>query len=375
MLSNRSIAHATAALSVLSALCNPVQAAEALLVLKPAQVQALGLQIRPAGGDGAPTGASAASAASAAPAARYPATVLVPSNQQRVLAAPLPGLVMTLSASVGDTVRAGQVLAVLRSAQVQELHHDVHVSHNQATLAAGQLARDEQLFKEGLIARSRLDTTRSQAALADEQHEERVLALAQAGGSAQGDSSRITLTAPISGVVLERPAVVGQRVDPASVLYRLARLAPLWLEMQVPAADAQAVRLGDAVRWAGGEGSGKVIAIGHAVDPATQTVLVRAEFAQPAAGLRVGQAVEALLQRSASGLSQVPAGAVVEDGGERFVFVDAGGGRYRVQAVQVVSSAGGSASLRGLPAGSAVVVQGTAALKALYAAQRSAARP
>jgi RND family efflux transporter MFP subunit len=301
--------------------------------------------------------------------------VLVPSNQQRVLAAPLPGLVMTLSASVGDTVRVGQVLAVLRSAQVQELHHDVHVSHNQATLAAGQLARDEQLFKEGLIARSRLDTTRSQATLADEQHEERVLALAQAGGSAQGDSSRITLTAPISGVVLERPAVVGQRVDPASVLYRLARLAPLWLEMQVPSADAQAVRLGDAVRWAGGEGSGKVIAIGHAVDAATQTVLVRAEFAQPPAGLRVGQAVEALLQRPAAGLSQVPAGAVVEDGGERFVFVDAGGGRFRVQAVQVVSSAGGSSAVRGLPAGSAVVVQGTAALKALYAAQRSPARP
>jgi RND family efflux transporter MFP subunit len=297
--------------------------------------------------------------------------VLVPANQQRVLAAPLPGLVVALNASVGDTVRAGQVLAVLRSAQVQELHHDVHVARNQAALVGGQLTRDEQLFKEGLIARSRLDTTRSQAALAEEQHEERMLALTQAGGSPQGESSRITLTAPISGVVLERPVVVGQRVDPASALYRLARLAPLWLEMQVPTTDAQAVRIGDAVRWAGGEGSGKVIAIGHAVDPATQTVLVRAEFSQPPAGLRVGQAVEALLQRAAPGLSQVPVAAVVDDGGgASVVFVDAGAGRYRVQPVQVVSTAGGMTAVRGLPAASAVVVQGTAALKSLRSAQR-----
>jgi hypothetical protein len=38
--------------------------------------------------------------------------------------------------------------------------------------------------------------------------------------------------------------------------------------------------------------------------------------------------------------------------------------------VQVVSSAGGMAAVRGLPAASAVVVQGTAALKSLRSAQR-----
>jgi RND family efflux transporter MFP subunit len=349
---------AATALACTAITASAAPAADAMLVLKPAQVQSLGLQ----------TTTIAAEAAGIA--ARYPATVLVPSNQQRVLAAPLPALVEALRASVGDTVRAGQVLAVLRSAQVQELHHDVHVARSNATLAAGQMARDEQLYKEGLIARSRLDTTRSQAHLANEQREERELALAQAGGSAQGDSSRITLTAPISGVVLERPVVVGQRVDPATALYRLANLSPLWLEMQVPAREAQAVRPGDEVRWVGGEAVGKVIAIGHAVDPATQTVLVRAEVKQPPPSLRAGQAVEVALQRTAVGLSPVPSAAVVDDGGRSIVFVDSGEGRYQALPVQAVSSAGGITAVRGLPAGSKVVVQGTAALKSLRSAQR-----
>ncbi|MGS0754015.1 efflux RND transporter periplasmic adaptor subunit [Roseateles sp. GG27B] len=42
--------------------------------------------------------------------------------------------------------------------------------------------------------------------------------------------------APISGVVLERPVVVGQRVEEAAALFRIAKLAPLWVELQVPVA-------------------------------------------------------------------------------------------------------------------------------------------
>jgi hypothetical protein len=168
-------------------------------------------------------------------------------------------------------------------------------------------------------------------------------------------------------VVLERPAVVGQRVDPTTVLVRLASLAPLWLEMQVPAAQAAEVRLGDVVRVAGVEAQGKVIAIGHAVDSASQTVLVRAELRRPPPALRAGQAVEALLERALAGLARVPSAALVDDGGATVVFVDAGQGRYRAVPIQPVASAGGLSAVRGLAPGSQVVVQGTAALKSLRA--------
>jgi RND family efflux transporter MFP subunit len=342
----------------LAGACVGVGAVDGPIELKPAQVEALGLKTQSVEVDAVRA------------AARYPAIVSIPASQQRVVATALPGMVESLRVSVGDAVRAGQVLAVLRSAQAQELQHDVHVSRSQAALAASQLSRDEQLFKEGLIAASRLENTRNQAGLAQEQRDERALALSQAGGSAHDESSRITLTAPISGVVLERPVVVGQRLDTAGIVYRLAQLSPLWLEMQVPATQATGVSAGDTVSVAGSDAKARVILVGHAVDPASQTVLVRAEVKQPPASLRAGQAVEALLERNVPGLSRVPSAAMVEDAGVTLVFVDAGGGRFRALPIESVSTASGFSAVRGIPAGSKVVVQGTAALKALRAARR-----
>lgn len=330
-------------------------AADAEIAVTRAQVVALGLQsqlIKPGASTTGP---------------RYPATVLVPSSQQRVVAAPLPALVEALRVSVGDTVRAGQVIAVLRSAQAQELQHDVHVSRSNAALASATLARDEQLFKEGLIASSRIEASRAQAGLAGEQRDERELALRQAGGSASKEGGGITLTAPISGVVLERQVVVGQRVDAATAVYRLAVLAPLWLEMQVPAKEASSALIGDAVSVTDSEARGRVIAVGHAVDAASQTVLVRAEMSPPLADLRPGQGVEAQLERVVPGLARVPSAALVNDAGMTIVFVETGSGRYRAVPVTAVTSAGGASSVRGLPEGSKVVVQGMASLKSLRA--------
>jgi RND family efflux transporter MFP subunit len=339
----------------------PAGATDAPITLQASQAAALGIRTQAAEGNGSHA------------SARYPALLTIPASQQRVVASALPGMVDALLVSVGEPVRAGQVLAYVRSAQAQELQHDVHVAHSQAALAEAQLQRDEQLFKEGLIAASRLENTRTQAGLAQEQREERALALTQAGGSSQGETTRITLRSPINGVVLERPVVLGQRIDASTALYRVATLTPLWLEMQVPAVQAADVRLGDSAsvaNVAGAAGAGKVIGIGHAVDAASQTVLVRAELRTPAAALRAGQAVEALLERQAPGLVRIPSAALIVNAGKPAVFIDDGAGRYRIQPVEVVSSAGEVSSVRGLPAGSPVVVQGLAALKSLLNAQR-----
>ncbi|MEO9148588.1 MAG: biotin/lipoyl-binding protein, partial [Burkholderiaceae bacterium] len=143
--------------------------AEPVLNIKPAQVEALGIQTKAAIADS--TGSTRG----------LPSTVLVPSSQQRVVAAPLPGLVESLRASVGDTVRAGQALAVLRSSQAQELQRDALTTSGQSSLAESVLARDELLHKEGLIALSRLEATRAHAKQARLLQQDRQRALAQAG--------------------------------------------------------------------------------------------------------------------------------------------------------------------------------------------------
>src|SRR5690606_41570460 len=205
--------------------------------------------------------------------ARYPAQVVVPVSRQRLVAAPLPALVESLQVAVGDEVRAGQVLAVLRSTQASELQRDVAQANSQADLARRNLERDEQLFAEGLIAQSRLEAARAQARQAQAQQLERRRALAQAG--ADGGAGQITLRAPIAGVVLEQQAVVGQRLEQAAPLYRIAALDPLWVETQAPATEAALLARGGAVRIEAGPQAGRrdtaaiagrVIALGPSVD-------------------------------------------------------------------------------------------------------------
>ncbi len=335
------------------------------LTLKPTQVTAIGVRTQTVSDRAGDAGT------------RYPGTVVVPSAQQRVVAAPLPAMVESLRVSVGDNVRAGQVLAVLRSAQAQELQHDTHVSRTQAAVASSTLARDEQLYKEGLIPLARLEATRVQADLTAEHHEEREKMLTQAGGAADAPSGMLTLTAPMAGVVLERLVVVGQRVDIAAPMLRIASLAPLWVELQVPSRAVGGVRIGAAVTLTGHPARGRVLALAPTVDMATQSVMVRVEFSGVLDGLRAGQAVDARIDGAGAagsgaakveGPAQLPAAAVLQGTGPAYVFVELAPGRYRATPVQLAGSSGDTAAVIGLPAGSRVVVHGTAALKALLPA-------
>lgn len=336
-----------------------------LRTLSAQQVEALGLRVEPADGS------------KSSSLARYPAQVVVPIARQRLVAAPLPALVESLQVAVGDEVRAGQVLAVLRSTQASELQRDVAQANSQADLARRNLERDEQLFAEGLIAQSRLEAARAQARQAQAQQLERRRALAQAGVGADGGAGQITLRAPIAGVVLEQQAVVGQRLEQAAPLYRIAALDPLWVEMQAPATDAASLARGSAVRIEAGPQAGRrdavaivgrVIAIGQSVDAATQTLLVRAEVRAPAGALRPGQTVVAVVEVSGAASVRVPAAAVVDEGGAPVVYVEEAAGTFRRVPVTPGGSAGGMATVTGIEAGTRVVVQGTAALKSIFAA-------
>lgn len=330
------------------------------------QIEALGIRIQTVDG------------AQAASFARYPAQVVVPVARQRLVAAPLPGLVESLQVAVGDPVRAGQTLAVLRSAQASELQRDVAQATSQVDLARRSLERDEQLFAEGLIAQSRLDAARAQARQAQAQQIERRRALEQAGVSA--GSGQIVLRAPIAGVVLEQHAVLGQRVEQAAPLYRIATLDRLWVEMQAPATDAAALAPGRAVRVeaspAAGrdarEIEGRVIALGQSVDEATQTVLVRAEVRASNGILRPGQTVVATVEMPSADTVRLPATAVVEEGGATVVFVQEAAGSFVRVPVGVVHSADSVVTVSGIAAGAQVVVHGTAALKAVFAAPPAA---
>ena len=328
------------------------------LSLQPSQVRALGIETALVGqADQQRQGV-------------YPARVLVPNEQMRVVAAPVAGMLEMLAVAPGATVRRGQVLARLASPQALELQRDALQAGSQSALLRQSLKRDEQLFAEGLIAESRLQATRAAASQAAAQASERQQGLALAGIAPGKLGASLALTAPIDGVVLEQGGQLGQRVEAATLIYRIAKLTPLWLEIQAPLAVAATLKEGMAIKLADRDISGRLIAIGRAVDPASQTVLLRAEVDKGAAALHAGQVLEVEISSPVGKQQQrLPAAALVRHDGKTYAFVqtagDDQGARFTARPVQVVSQGGDSVLVDGVQAGERVAVRGVSGLKAM----------
>jgi len=306
-----------------------------------------------------------------AQAIRLPARVLVPNEQMRVVAAPVGGMIEMLAVAPGSPVTRGQVVAHLASPQALELQRETMQSGIQAELQKHNLRRDEQLFAEGLIAESRLQATRATAAQAATQASQQRQVLGLAGLTPGKLGGPLALTASIDGVVLEQGVQLGQRVEASTLIYRIAKLSPLWLEIQSPLDLATRLREGMPVKVANSEVQGKLIGVGRTVDPASQTVLLRALVRQGAESLTPGQVVEIDLGNVyGKGLS-LPGAAVARHDGKTFVFVqgaaDGEASRFDVRPVRILSQAGDGVIVDGLQAGERVVVKGASGMKAMLA--------
>lgn len=338
-------------------------AAEELKV-SPAQIKALGIET-----------AQVAPQASAE-ISGLPALVVVPNEQLQVVSAPVAGLLEQVLVAAHQAVKKGQVLARLQSPDLADLQHTYLQAATQANLARANLERDTALYKEGIIAESRYLASRSHAIETAADLAERTQALRLAGMSSaaieklragQRVGTLVELVAPFDGVVLEQLAVAGQRLEPRAPVVKVARLSPLWLEIQLPIARLAEVREGAAVSVPSAPASGEVIAVGRSVASGNQTVLVRARIDRGAGRLRPGQYVEASLAASGQGAAiGVPAQAVARIAGKPVVFVRTAQG-FTAQPVEVLGEAAGQAVVAGLKGDEQVAVKGVAALKAALA--------
>lgn len=334
------------------------------LKISPEQVKALGVETAPV------------LRQASTEIAGLPALVVVPNEQLQVVSAPLAGLVEQVLVAAHEPVKKGQVLARLQSPQLADLQHTYLQAATQASLARANLERDGALFKEGIIAESRYLAARSHAVETAADLAERTQALRLAGMSpeaierlraGQRVGTLVELVSPLDGVVLEQLAVAGQRLEAAAPVLKVARLTPLWLEIQLPIARLAEVREGAAVSVPSAQASGEVIAVGRSVASGNQTVLVRARIERGAERLRPGQYVEASLAMSGEQEAfSVPTQALARVAGAPVVFVRTPQG-FRAQPVTLHGEAGGRAVLGGLRGDEQVAVKGVAALKAALA--------
>jgi RND family efflux transporter MFP subunit len=308
--------------------------------------------------------------------AGLPAQVVIPDNQVRLITSSLAATVDQVLAGVGDSVKKGQVLARLQSPALAEAQRGLLEAATQAQLARDDLARDKQLWQDGIIAERRYRATRSLSVTADAALAERKqmlrlsgmndAAIAQLQASGRLDSL-LAVAAPIAGVVLERSISAGQKLDAAAPpMFKIAQLNPLALEIQAPLAATDGLAVGAAVTVPAAQASGKLIAIGRSLSGSNQTVLLRALIQHGTENLRAGQFVEASIATKSNGAMQweIPNSALARINNQPMIFVATAQG-FRAAHVTVLHEGAQHSVIGGAFNGSEkIAMQGVSALKA-----------
>jgi len=177
--------------------------------------------------------------------------------------------------------------------------------------------------------------------------------------------SRLTVSAPISGVVAELGAREGMAVMAGATLFRINGLDTVWVNAEVREAQASEVRPGNLVeaRTSAVPGTtfkGRVNAILPEVNPATRTLKARVELANPNGKLVPGMfATVNFAPAARKEALLVPTEAVIRTGNRSVVIVAQGDGKFAPVDVEIGIESEGRTEIRnGLEAGQKVVVSG-----------------
>jgi Cu(I)/Ag(I) efflux system membrane fusion protein len=186
--------------------------------------------------------------------------------------------------------------------------------------------------------------------------------LVESSGKVQ---ARLTIFAPIGGVVSELAVREGMTVMAGAPMFKINGLGTIWVNADVPESLAAQVRPGNMVeaRTPALQGTvfkGRVSAILPDVDPATRTLKARIELANPAGRLVPGMfATIDFSSVARKDVLLVPTEAVIQTGTRSVVMVAQGNGKFIPAEVETGSETNGQTEIRkGLDAGQKVVVSG-----------------
>ncbi len=150
--------------------------------------------------------------------------------------------------------------------------------------------------------------------------------------------TRIPIYPEFSGVVIEKMVQQGQYVNAGEVLFNIADLSNVWVEIEVYENEFRNIRVGQQVEirsqsWPGTAFMGKVALIYPYLDPKTRTVRVRVQLPNPGTKLKPDMFVNAVIRQPLGDGIAVPVTAVMDTGKRQLVWVEKAPGSFEPREV------------------------------------------
>jgi cobalt-zinc-cadmium efflux system membrane fusion protein len=292
-------------------------------------------------------------------------TVSALPNSEAVVVARASGNVTRVLRRLGDTVRAGDVLAQVESQEAATMAADMKVAAARAELARKNHAREASLFQQGVTPRQELEAAQSALAVA-ESEAQRANAVARAA-QVSADGRSVAVRSPIAGKITGDSVTLGGFVQPQTELFRVAGSGPVEVEAPVPAADIGRIAAGDqaSILADGAPIAAKVRSVTPTVSGSTRAATVVLEPLAAANRLVVGEGVQVRLHVKENGAGMVvPEDAVQNIDGRDVLFVRTQAG-FRAQPVLVGKRSRGLAQIvSGVQPGAQVATRNAFLVKA-----------
>lgn len=314
-----------------------------------------------------------------------PGTITLDSVRVARAPARVVGTVTQLRKRLGDTVKKGEIVALLDSREAADAKTEFLTASvtfdlkktlfDRAKVLWSKKVSSEQQYLQAeaayLEARLRLDLARQKLSALDLDASE-VAAEAREDSEKAGPSRlrQYPVRSPISGRVIEAKVDVGMAVgsegEPAD-LYTIADVSKLWIELSVPTGELAAIDEGQAVEIARGDAAerGRIIFVSPMLDPATRSARVIAEIDNERGLWRPGTFVTASILLGAKKVGiLLPRTAVQTIEGAPSVFVKSGD-EFEKRAVKLGQQDYDSVEIvAGVAPGEQVAIDNTFVLKA-----------
>ncbi len=302
------------------------------------------------------------------------------------------GTVHSILVDVGQVVQRGDALYTVTSAGFSEAKAAYRKARAALRLADAEQERERDLYakkisphKDVLEAEAAREDAAAAAQAAREQllacgmnaNEIERLALAGAetgsGNSAGGEA--LTVRAPFAGVVLERRLSIGANIGPGDELLLLADTSEMWIATSLyerelarvtgPRPGSGSLAYVEVPAYPGRVFEGRLDRFGGTLNESTRTLEARVIVPNPGGLLRAGMFANVrLLGTGSERVLALPAEAVLEDEGRRFVFIPLEAPYFIRRPVSTGRAWEGWVEIvDGLSAGDAVVGQGAFTLK------------
>ncbi|WP_020606659.1 efflux RND transporter periplasmic adaptor subunit [Spirosoma spitsbergense] len=257
----------------------------------------------------------------------------VPAQNLMSVSVPFGGYIRRINLEPGMAIRKGQTLVILENPEYIQLQQDYLDTKAKLEYANLEFDRQQELSRDNVNALKVFQQVRSnrqslQAQLAGMAQRLAIIRINPATLTPDRLTRTIAIPAPVSGFVTDVPVNNGRYVNPSDVLVQISDISHMHAKLSIFEKDISSIHTGQPVRFNVGADTstsryahrGDIFLIGKSINPdRTIPVLVHPEGYSD--DFIPGGYISAQIAVKTQPLSTLPEEAVVEYGGQSYIYV------------------------------------------------------